>query len=353
MGLAARSLALIAIGTSLAHADDRATSPARPDYEASEKLLMWKGRHDLEHRGVTIDGTYASELFFAPDLNDRLVLAGLFTTELDVELDKLISKRLGRLHVSAFAIHGKGITSELMDVHGTSGNTADNEVRLFEAWIDQPLGPVTLRAGLLSADQELLLADQAQTLLGATFGITSQFSANLLGPVYPVATPGVSARFESELLDVRAAIYDGEQESSHGIPTAAGDSVLAIGEIEYATAFMIGAWHHGERGNAIYAVVDTEVTKGLGVFARAGHSDAGFVSTYIDAGVRATPSSWRPEDLLSLGMAFARTERGAETAVEMTYEAQVRWLTIQPDVQIMLLPERTVVMFATRLTIAL
>ncbi len=314
---------------------------------------MWTARHDLEERGVTIDGTYASEVFFAPDLDDQLVLGGLFTAEIDVELDKLVSRKLGRIHVSAFAIHGKGITEELMDIHGTSGNTAPKDLRVFEAWLDQPLGPATLRAGLLSADQEFVLADQGQTLLGATFGITSQFSANLLGPVYPVATPGLTGRYESERIDVRAGVYDGAQENSHGIPTAVGDSHLAIGEVEYAKAFMVGGWHHSERGNALYVVLDTEVVEGLGVFARAGYSTAGFVSTYIDVGIRATPGSWRPEDLISVGMAFARTETGAETVVEATYELQVRWLTIQPDVQLMMLPDRNALMFATRLTVAI
>ncbi len=334
----------------LARADELATSPARPDYQASERLLMWPGRARLEQRGFVIDGTYATEAFFAPQLDHKLTAGGLFTFELDADLGALASSKLGAVHVSAFAIHGDTITNELMDIHGTSGNAAAPDVRVFEAWLEQPLGRLTLRAGLVAADQEFVLADRSGTLLSATFGITSQFSANLIGPVYPVATPGVSARLELPMVVARSAIYDGTQMNAHGFPTAFGPDYLVISEVELAETFTLGGWHHPERGDAVYAVADAQLAPQLGGFARVGIAE-GPVTAYIDAGLRASPA-WRSDDFISVGLAFARTEQGAHTTVEATYEAQLRWLTLQPDVQLVMLPERTVVCVATRMTVA-
>jgi carbohydrate-selective porin OprB len=338
------------IAAAPARADDLATSPARPDYEASEKLLMWKGRRALEDRGLTVDGTYTSEVFGAPQLADRVTAGGLFTLEIDAELSSLVSSRLGTFHLSAFAIHGTSPTEELMDVHGVSGNSAPRDVRLFEAWLDQPIGPVTLRAGLVAADQQLVIADQSQTLLAATFGITGQFSANLIGPVYPVATPGVTARLETERLDVRAGVYDGTQDNWHGIPRALGPDLLACGEVELDKWLAVGAWHHTERGNAVYAIADRQVTEHVGAFARIGVGD-GPVTTYVDAGLRGQPFDVRPDDLVSLGIAFARTEAGAQTIVEGNYEMQIHWLTVQPAAQVLFLPGLTVGIAAVRTTV--
>ena len=264
---------------------------------------------------------------------------------------ELVSDKLGAAHLSVFAIHGNTITSELMDVHGTSGNAAPQDVRVFEAWLEQPLGALTLRGGLIAADQEFVLADRSDTLLSATFGITSQFSANVVGPVYPVATPGVSGRVELPMVAARFAIYDGTQANAHGIPSALGPDYLAISEVELAERFTLGGWHHSDRGNAIYAVADAQLVPALGAFARVGVAD-GPVSTYLDAGLRTTPWTRRPDDFLSIGLAFARTEQGAHTTVEATYEAQLHWLTLQPDFQVVMLPARTVLCVATRVTVA-
>ena len=107
--------------------------------------------------------------------------------QIDLELEKLVHEGLGQFHASAFAIHGQGLSAELDDIYGVSGNVAPSDVRLFEAWIEQPIGKVTIRAGLFSADQEFILAKHSTALLNATFGIISQLSYNLLGP-------GVSGR---------------------------------------------------------------------------------------------------------------------------------------------------------------
>ncbi|HEY5945627.1 MAG TPA: carbohydrate porin [Kofleriaceae bacterium] len=349
-----RALALsitLALSSSPAVADEFANSPTRSGYEPTGRLLDFEARRHWDvDNGVDPMLTYSLETFVAPQLDDRAVFAGLLMLEVDVALDKLIGPGWGAAYASGFAIHGHGLTDEVMDVHGISGNTAPEDVRLFEAWIEQPIGAFTLRGGLLSADQEFVLADHSTTLLSATFGMTSQFSANIIGPVYPVATPGASGRLELGSFTARLAIYDGTQANSHGIPNALGSSMLALGELAFGP-LKLGAWHHDERGNGVYAIADAQLERFFGAFARVGYSPDSPVVHYIDAGVRITPGTWRPDDFISAGIAFATTDAGAQILVETAYECQLRWLTIQPDLQLLMMRDRTIGIIATRATV--
>jgi hypothetical protein len=279
-----------------------------------------------------------------------VTFGGLLTLEVDLALNTLIGKGWGAAHLQGAAIHGRSPTNELMDVHGVSGNTAPQDVRIYEAWIEQPIGKLTIRGGLIAADQELVLAEQSSTLLSATFGITSQFSTNLLGPVYPISALGASARLELGAVSARAAIYDGTNTNSHGIPSALGPARLLVGELG-AGPFKLGGWHHSERGTGVYAIGNAKVEKYVGAFSRVGYSPDGPIGHYIDAGLRVTPGKRRPDDFASVGIAYATTDAGAQIIFEGMYEIQIRYLTIQPDVQLMLLRDRTVGIVSLRTTI--
>ena len=347
------------LGTT-AHADIKedpcACSPAKPGFFRRGNLTGdWDGERDkLKDDGVVLQLVYAGEVFAAPGLPQSLREAGLLALQIDLELEKLVHDGLGQLHASAFAIHGHGLSAELDDIYGVSGNVAPRDVRLFEAWIEQPINKVTIRAGLVSADQEFILAKHSTALLNATFGIISQLSYNLLGPVYPVATPGVSARIELEGFTARAAIYDGDQHNIHGIPQSIGPNSLAIAEVAIGELVQVGAWHHSTRGNGYYVIVDHQLERYLAGFVRYGTSPNEFVSQYIDAGIRIGPGPFRDHDFIGLGIAYAKTDDptlGEQTVYEATYQAQFGWLTIQPDVQFLLEHTRTAEIFATRATV--
>src|SRR4051794_780681 len=197
----------------------------------------WGGeRQALLEDGIKISPTYAPEVFAAPGLDNRkFVEAGLFTLALDADMTKLVHDGFGQLHLSMLGIHGHGISEQLMDVYGVSNNVAPRDIRLFEAWYEQPIGPLTIRAGALSADQEFILAEHSTVLLSGTFGIIALLSANVSGrPVYPYASPAISARIEADNLTVRAAVYNTEANEPHGVPTQIKGNALAIGEIRVA-----------------------------------------------------------------------------------------------------------------------
>jgi len=346
-------IAVVLSGTS-ASADELTTTAARPGYDSSHNLFWWKGREQLENQGFKLDGSYTIEGFFAPQLDKQARLDGLAALELDIDLATLVARPLGKIHIQGLAIHGSSPTNELMDLHGVSGNTAPQDVRLFEAWIEPTLGPLTLRAGLLAADQEFVYADTSDVLVGATFGMPTQFAVNVGNPAYPVATPGVSATFERGDFLAQLAIYDGTQQNNHGIPTGLGPEQLWLTEWTYRRDFGIGAWHHSERGNGVYAILDDEPHAYVQPFLRVGYSPDGDVRTYIDAGMRFGPGIGpRAEDLASVGVAFAQAEGGDQTFLEATYEVQLKYFTLQPAGQLIMLRDRTVGVFALRSTIAL
>lgn len=322
--------------------DPCACSPNKPHFHRASALTGdWGGwRQRLLDHGIHLQATYAPEVFAAADYDG--VVAGLAQVGLDLEVGPLI-------HVTALGIHGHGLSQQLMDVYGVSNNAAESDVRLFEAWAEYGVGPATLRAGLLSADQEFILAEHSTVLMSGTFGVIALMAANTGGPVYPVAAPGASLRVEADGLALRAAVYDGEQQNSHGIPTGLGEA-LAITEVRIAELVQLGAWHHTVHGNGYYAIVDHALDRQAGAFARFSIAPDQPVSLYVDTGVRFR----RKRDFASTGIAFSRTEQGSQTLVEGTYQFLVRgWLTIQPDAQIVLQRDHTAAVLATRAVIAL
>ncbi len=342
----------LVVHASVARADEFATSPARPGYEASDTILTFDGRTDLDKRGIKLEATYSFEMFAAPQLDERLSTGGLLMMELDFDFHHMVSEHLGELRISTTSTHGGSPSDELMDVHGSSGNTAPKGNRLFEAWYEQPLGPLTVRAGILAADQEYNYADPTTTLLGATFGITSQFSYNIGAPVYPVGSPGVSARFEQGKVLLQAAVYDGTGANTRGIPSDLGPDSLYIAEATWDHDIGVGGWHHTDKGSGLYLTLDHNLDDMVEAFTRVGISPRG-MTTYLDAGFRIGPGPLRrrPEDFVSFGLAFAKLDAGDQIMLETTYEAQFRWLTIQPALQLMMLRDQTVGIIATRMTV--
>lgn len=291
--------------------------------------------------GLELSAAYAAEVFTAPTFADGPVTgSGLATVAVDLDLAVAANEHLGMLHVAGFGIHGRGISVQLMDVFGVSGNTATPELRLFETWYEQPIGPLAIRAGLLSAE-EFTVAEHGGGLLGATFGILGSISYAIGNPVFPVATPGASARVVSDDVIVRAAVLDGDQANRYGIPTSLGDDALALGEVELGKVFKLGGWHHTESGSALYLVLDHQLDDRLGAFVRVSVSPDDALPFYLDTGVQL--------DAMSVALAFAQADVGAQTVVEASYVlAFAGRFTLQPDLQLLLLPDETVVVIGAR-----
>jgi carbohydrate-selective porin OprB len=292
----------------------------------------WGGaRTNIEERGFTVIGAYTGEVMGRVSGERRAVFAGL--VELGLDLDLTVAEpRAGKLHVYGYGVHGEGLTDTgLDDVHGVSNIVADPELRLFEAWYDQPFDNVSVRIGLSSADQEFLVVPHGLALMNTTFGIPAQATLNLGGPVYPVATLAGRVRIDARDVSVKTAVFDGEQANDHGIPTALGESALFFLELAWREMLTVGAWVHTDHPDAVYAMFDSELGGGWASFVRLSLSPGGPGEIYADAGL-VMPGA-RKADRIALGVAVTDGER-REVLVEATYLFMpVGWLVLQPDVQ--------------------
>jgi porin len=242
--------------------------------------------------------------------------------------------------------------------------------RLSELWLEQKLlgDKLSLRFGQLAADTEFNTSNYAFQFINSTFGWPAIISANLPsgGPAYPFATPGVRARYDPDKnLSLLVAVFNGDPtgpgegdpqtRNRYGLNFRVQDPALVMAEGQYrynqdkgaaglAGTVKLGAWGHfgrfddqrfdssglsladpvstGEparhRGNlGVYVVMDQQVwrpptgeaDKGVGVFARfsAGPADRNLIDLYFDGGiVFAGLIPGRPDDVLSLGAAYAR-----------------------------------------------
>lgn len=327
--------------------------PRLPRFERNIALTGgWGGvRKYLAQRGLSFDAIYTAEIFGAAARGGLFQTAGLALLGIDLELGVVVAPRLGAFHVSGVALHGDDLTEDLEDVFTVSNITGHPEARLFEAWYEQPLGPLSIRAGLLAVDQEYLLAENGHVLVNATFGISSQVPAVAAGPYYPIAAPGIRARVEHDVVTARVGVFDGDPTSTRGVPTKLGDELLLFAEVELAGLLELGIWRHTRDGAGYYASVDARLGRPLGAFARVGVAPDLAVDLYADAGVRLGPMFER--DFASAGIAFARTPDGHEVVAELTYQRRQGWLIFQPDLQILMQRTRTSVILGARVIVVL
>ncbi len=195
------------------------------------------------------------------------------------------------------------------------------------------------------------------------------------GPAYPLATPGVRVQVNpTKNLSLLAAVFNGDpagrcdesddpQECNrYGVNFRLSDTPFVISELQYrynqekgaaglAGTIKVGGWHHfgsfddvrfgtdgilladeansnglpvRHRGNSgIYGVIDQQLwrpssgepDKGIGVFGRVSVSpdeDRNLIGYYFDGGLvfaGLVPS--RPDDIISIGGAYARISKGA------------------------------------------
>lgn len=300
----------------------------------------------------------------------------------------------GRLFLYVLGNGGDDPSALVGDYQVVDNIEAPDTWKLFEAWIQQAWadGRASIRAGLYDLNTEFDVLRSGLSLLNSSFGIGPDFSqSGLNGPsIFPTTSLGLRVRASlGEKLQVRTAVLDGvsgdpgDPEGTQVI-LAEEDGLLLAGEVEYALPrgrAAAGAWGYtrtlptnrarlalpgaGDETDSsfgAYALVERRLfpegdpDHGLRAFLRAGFA-AGRVNrigAYVGAGGSyAGLLPGRPHDELALGIGAARNsdefvaarrslgrpvERW-EVAIETTYVlTATEWLTVQPDVQIVLNP---------------
>lgn len=345
--------------------------------------------------GASFGLTETSEILGNPTggLRRGVIYEGATEMSLGIDLDKAINLPGGIFNVSAYQIHGRGLSRyDLNNLDVVSSIEAEPATRLYELWYQQAFldGKLDIRLGQLAAGQEFVINQYAEPFLNSTFGWPSIAAIDLPagGPDFPLATPGARLRARpNDQVTLLLGVFNGnpggpgtaEPESRN--PSGANlrfQGTLVIAEAQWAVdhgagfglpaTYKLGGWYSSyafadpllsfqdqimqprrHRGDwSVYAVWDQLVYRpqgakegGIGLFVRASAAptDRDQVIGYVDGGVSWKGAFGRSEDSLGLAVGWTRIggpsiPRGAESVIELTYQAQVApWWQVQPDVQ--------------------
>lgn len=291
---------------------------------------------------------------------------------IDADLSKAFGWTGGAARINPMWLAGTAISDDVGDLTRVSNITGREGVRVFEAWLQQTLfnGALSLRAGILAADQEFAFTAAGALYFNSAFGASVFTSANLSVPIYPVGAPGARARIDfTKTAYFQAAVYDGdpgtESFNRSGLRVRMTDeeglfSIAESGITLGETVLKAGGFLHTARAvdslAGGYAVVEQKLSRELGidVFLRLGYAqeDRSVVSHGLDCGINFTGViPRRPADVLGIGFIYARIGRdfaqaqpnrrfwGYESVIEVTYKiAFSPWLSVQPDIQVVVHP---------------
>jgi porin len=342
-------------------------------FERSNLLGDLSGvRTRLEGSGVSFGLTETSEVLGnATGGRARgVIYEGLTEASLGLDLGKAVGIAGGIFNVSAFQIHGRGLsTNYVNNLNVISSIEANRATRLFELWYQQAFfgGRLDVKVGQQSADLEFATSQYAGLFINASFGWPTINAVDLPagGPSYPLAALGVRLRAQPvEPLTVLLAVFNGSpsglgegdpqgRRNPSGTSFRLGDGAFVIGEAQYSInagenasglpgTYKIGAWYNSNaftdqfftgaagitaagpfavppgarRGDwSVYAVADQLVWRpagakegGVGVFARAvgAPGDRNVVNAFVDAGVTYKGVFGRENDTVGLGVGWAR-----------------------------------------------
>lgn len=270
----------------------------------------------------------------------------------DLDLQRLSGLRGADAHIEALGTHGIRSTGAIGDLQGTSSIAAPTEMRLYQAYLRQRLleDRVSLLVGIHDLNLEFNATESSAVFAHASFGMGPELAmSGAAGPsAYPMTAAGARLRvLPLEGLELAAGVYDGDP-TSWEIDGRQG--AISVAEIAQAISVRglrgrvaVGGWKYSERaGFGGYLTYDQRVYEpviggatGLGVFGRVGAADsrASAVDWSLVSGVAYTGLvPGRGDDVLGLGAAMAAAGSGRETALELTYQAQVLpGFKVQPD----------------------
>lgn len=310
---------------------------------------------ELRKRGITWAITLTTEAFanVHGGLDEGAEAELLLDAVIDADLEALAGWTGAAARINPMWIEGHGLTRERVgDLSKVSNIDARDAVRVFEIWLQQAVGPVSARAGVLAVDQDFVLSESSALFVNGSFGLPILFTVNSAYSAYPLGALGARVELDAgEGLYVKAGVFEGstddEARNRSGLEIRLSDEegTLWIAEAGWVRegdgAVKAGAFGgSGDAPYGLYALVDQRLGGGLAFFVRAGSgapSRDATIARYYELG--AVYSGFRGGD--RVGLAWLRAELSDEipdaryeTVVELTYSAVILpWLVVQPDVQ--------------------
>lgn len=342
--------------------------PTRSDFETPKTLLGdWGGlRPLLDQYGITFTLNQTSDYLGNTHggIKQGFVYDGLLDLEVDIDLNKAIGWRGGKIHLTGYGIQGQDLSTQNIGNLMTATNVESEPSlsKIGEFWLEQRLldDQLRLRGGLLEADRYYMISPTATVFVNSTFGFPDSWEATMPGggPGYPNASPGALASFDfNKDWAVTASIMNGTpvgpatSSTAYGTDFPVGDGTLSwmevaytpqlkIGDLSLPGNYKMGGWYNSDtvdnvtlsssgrtftnpsnttyRGQyAVYGLIDqtlwrepTTEAQGLSAFTRVTYnpqSERNLVTWYFDAGLAYVGLfDGRPNDILGLGFGWAK-----------------------------------------------
>lgn len=249
---------------------------------ADEAMSLWQRgtflgdpggvRKRMEDQGITLSLQEQSEIWanIGGGLRQGSTYDGLTTVGLKLDLDRLAGLPHTIAFASAYQIHGRGPTANLVgNLQVVSNLEATRATRLYDAWLETGFFDerLNLRIGQEGVNDEFMLSSCAATFLNASFGFPA-VAATVLpsgGPNFPLSTPFIRAKVSlGRGFTVLGAVFNGDP-----APTGTGDPqirdpsgttfrlnghAVIIGELWYSppdevlpATYKLGGWMHTAR----------------------------------------------------------------------------------------------------------
>jgi len=311
----------------------------------------------------------------------------------DLDLKKLAAWPGSGFHADFHWFQGREPTAVL--IGGTASMAieeweASNALRVFNLYFRQSFvgDRYQIQAGQIAADTNFMVSRYAGIFLNGAFGDLPTENVNTGTPVYPLAAPGIYVLAKpTDTFTWRTAVYTADAgrdvAGNHGfgwkLGNQAGYAVYAEAAVHAAPVDQPGKYTLGgyyvagtfpvigtdetRYGNYnIYVMIDQALAHNaagnptVGAFARFSISpqkDRNVAFVYGDAGLNVfAPIAARPNDVVGLAVGILRASGHEETSpgvpsalprgeavLELTYQAALTpWLTLQPDLQLLLDP---------------
>lgn len=339
-------------------------------------------RDQWSERGLELESILTADLFRNTRGGGKRASAAFFNYDLAVTVD---TEKAGAWNGGTFFAYylgnfGDEISSEVGDLQGLSNIQAPHTFKLYEAWYNHDFfdGRVSLLFGLHDYNSEFDALEHAGALINSSFGISPDIAQ--VGPsIFP--TTSLATRLRLQLTEegyLIAAVYDGvpgdpNDSSRTQIRFDSGDGVFSAIETGWVTSaepvdsdyhkVALGGWYHTaefedfssrmrDSNHGLYGIAEKTILEdddggALGLFLQSGtaQGDRNQVQTYFGGGLTYYgPLKSRPDDTLSLGLAYARLSSdfrrsleasdNGELALEANYRFQLTpYLAVQPDLQ--------------------
>ena len=284
----------------------------------------------------------------------------------------------GKFLIHGANSHGGEPSANLIgDFQVASNIEAGNHTFLYELWFKQCFTNITATIGLQDLNAEFASSDVGSLFLNSSFGVHSVISDNILAPIFPLTSPGITLCWKvSENVNLKTAVYKGcpidfdknpyntKWDLNHlqGLLWVTEGQYSWTGNQEKGNVLKTGVFFHqhcpesdvvnSETGNKLtydygfYLVGDQPIDSKFSIFYQLGLSPRNDNFGYLGLGCAYSGLfSKKSTDVLGLAMAdgMLTKERGRdETTFELTYKVQISdQIYLQPEMQYVVHPGGT------------